>query len=217
MDHTATGDRDFDVDLESGRIVDKNENEAIVYINLMNPKEVEDPILLTPERVGGCKTPGSAEKKEASKEKRKKSSNKKPPRPPRPPRCPSLDAADQKLMREITELAMLKRARIERMKALKKAKNCKASSFSSNTVLALVFTVIFFIVVIFQGVSPKAESPLMSLEGPSPESAGGLISVQYHLSSSVNFVNPPTDASHSLVQKVAVSDAHEEPAGTVAG
>lgn len=36
----------------------------------------------------------------------------------------------------------------------------------------------------------------MSLEGPSPESAGRLISIHHYPSSSVNYVNPPEDASH---------------------
>jgi len=92
-----------------------------------------------------------------TKEKRKKASNKKAPKPPRPPQAPALDAADHKLIREISELAMLKRARIERMKALKKMKIAKSSSrtssSSSNTssLLAMVFTVVFFVVIIFQG------------------------------------------------------------------
>ena len=81
------------------------------------------------------------------KEKRKSLGNKKPPRPPR---APSLDAADQKIIREIAELARLKRARIERMKALKKMKAAKATSSNSN-MFALVFTVIFCLVIMFQG------------------------------------------------------------------
>ncbi|XVF66083.1 hypothetical protein PTKIN_Ptkin10aG0005700 [Pterospermum kingtungense] len=81
------------------------------------------------------------------KEKRKSLGHKKPPRPPR---APSLDAADQKLIREIAELARLKRARIERMKALKKMKAAKATSSNSN-IFAMVFTVIFCLVIMFQG------------------------------------------------------------------
>jgi len=89
-------------------------------------------------------------------EKRKKTCNKKAPKPPRSPQAPSLDAADLKLIREISELAMLKRARIERMKALKKMKIAKASSgpsssSSTSSFLAMVFTVVFFVVIIFQG------------------------------------------------------------------
>jgi uncharacterized small protein (DUF1192 family) len=87
------------------------------------------------------------------KDKRKKaSSNKKSGKPPRPPKGPSLDAADLKLIRELSERALLKRARIERMKALRKMRNAKSSSASnSSSILALIFTIIFFIVIIFQG------------------------------------------------------------------
>lgn len=153
MDHIASGDRDLNVDLESGRVVDKSENEASVLIKSINHNKSEDPQLLASGRDERGKILGRAEMEEAGKEKCKKMSNKKPPRPPRPPRGPSLDAADQKLIREITELAKLKRARMERMRALKMANNARASSYSNKTVLALVFTVIVFLVVIFQGES----------------------------------------------------------------
>lgn len=93
--------------------------------------------------------------KNNKREKRKTTSAKKPCKPPRPPRGVSLDAADQKLIKEIAELAMIKRARIERMKALKKMKAAKASSASassSGNLIAMLFTVIFCLVVIFQGI-----------------------------------------------------------------
>jgi len=85
------------------------------------------------------------------KEKRKKSGNKKAAKPPRAPRGPSLDAADLKLIREITQLALLKRARVERMKALKKMKAAKVSSSPSSSMFAMVCTVVFCIVILFQG------------------------------------------------------------------
>ncbi|XP_040991091.1 uncharacterized protein LOC121238307 isoform X2 [Juglans microcarpa x Juglans regia] len=116
------------------------------------------------------------------KDKRKKSSNKKPPKPPRPPRGPSLDAADQKLIKEISELAMLKKARIERMKALKKMKVAKSSSPNSSSIFAMVLTILFCLVIIFQGMSSSRNSPV-NFQG-SPVSAGptdsGLISVHYY-------------------------------------
>lgn len=84
------------------------------------------------------------------KQKRKKTNLKKPPKPPRPPRGLPLDAADMKLVREISELAMLKRTRIERMKALKRLKADKARS-SSNNIYAMVITILFFVIIIFQG------------------------------------------------------------------
>ncbi|XP_027192425.1 uncharacterized protein [Cicer arietinum] len=116
------------------------------------------------------------------KEKRKKSSNKKAAKPPRPPRAPSLDAADQKLIREITELAMLKRARVERMKALKKMKAAKSSSSPSSSMFAMVFTVVFCIVILLQGMSSEKSSPTV-LKGSSvggSEVGLGLIAVQLH-------------------------------------
>lgn len=92
--------------------------------------------------------------KGAKKDSHKSTSAKKPPKPPRPPRS-SLDAADQKLIKEMAELAMIKRARIERMKALKKMKAAKVSSSSSasssGNLVALLFTVLFCITIIFKG------------------------------------------------------------------
>lgn len=71
-------------------------------------------------------------------------------KPPRPPKPPSLDAADQKLVREIIELAKRKRARIEKMKIAKKIKASKSSSLHSGT-SAMLITLLFFFVIIFQG------------------------------------------------------------------
>ena len=84
-------------------------------------------------------------------EKRIKKNLKKPPKPPRPPKSLSLDAADQKLMKEITELAMRKRARIERLKALKKMRAAKTSSWSSS-LSAMVITIVFCFIIIYQGI-----------------------------------------------------------------
>ncbi|XP_073135113.1 uncharacterized protein [Henckelia pumila] len=100
--------------------------------------------------------------KSVKKDSRKSTSAKKPPKPPRPPRS-SLDAADQKLIKEMTELAMIKRARIERMKALKKMKAAKtsssASASSSGNLVALLFTVLFCIVIIFKGCHSSGMHP----------------------------------------------------------
>ncbi|CAI9776185.1 unnamed protein product [Fraxinus pennsylvanica] len=112
------------------------------------------------------------QEKNVRKEKRKSSSAKKPPKPPRPPRGLSMDAADQKLIKEIAELAMIKRARIERMKALKKMKVAKASSTSlSGNLIAMLFTVLFCIVIIFQGISPGNNS--VAVFHGSPETNAG--------------------------------------------
>lgn len=87
--------------------------------------------------------------------KRAKGKPKKSPKPPRPPRALlSLDAADQKLIKELAELAMIKRAKIERMKALRKMRAAKASSSSTSSggnLMAILFTVIFFVVIVLQG------------------------------------------------------------------
>ncbi|XP_022721749.1 uncharacterized protein LOC111279115 [Durio zibethinus] len=146
------------------------------------------------------------------KEKRKSLSNKKPPKPPRPPRAPSLDAADQKLIRELAELARLKRARIERMKALKKMKAAKGTSSNSN-MFAMVFTVIFCLVIIFQGM-PSRGTPTSIQGSPVPAGAveGGLISVQFSGNPSASIRNRPDSRSPYLVAQVAGLDAKEKPA-----
>nr|XP_011468842.1 PREDICTED: uncharacterized protein LOC101292166 [Fragaria vesca subsp. vesca]XP_011468844.1 PREDICTED: uncharacterized protein LOC101292166 [Fragaria vesca subsp. vesca]XP_011468847.1 PREDICTED: uncharacterized protein LOC101292166 [Fragaria vesca subsp. vesca] len=89
-------------------------------------------------------------------------------KPPRPPKGPSLDAADQKLVREIVEFARRKRARIEQIKAAKKTKATKSSSVQSG-ISAMIFTLLFFCVIIFQGIS-STTVPNMNTQG-SPEPA----------------------------------------------
>uniref|UniRef100_A0A0D9V016 Transmembrane protein n=1 Tax=Leersia perrieri TaxID=77586 RepID=A0A0D9V016_9ORYZ len=114
-------------------------------------------------------------------EKEKKKRSKKPPRPPRPPSTSPLDAADQKLISELSELAMLKRARVERMKALKKMKNSKPASSIGNMV-ALIITVIFCLVILWQGVFSRHVASI-SFHGPpisSVRSHGSLISIHFY-------------------------------------
>lgn len=130
---------------------------------VVSPEKVK---ILVHKKVVGEEAADLTENK-MGKEKRKKTSTKKPPKPPRPPRGLSLDAADQKLIKEIADLAMMKRARIERMKALKKMKAAKASSSSGN-VFAMLFTIIFCLVIFFQGVSSRSSA--VSFQG-SPQSA----------------------------------------------
>lgn len=88
-------------------------------------------------------------------DKQKKKSPKKHPKPPRPPTGPSLHAADIELVNEISKRARLRRARRERMNALKRMKADKTSSSKINF-LAMVVTAIFFLVIIFQGISVSA-------------------------------------------------------------
>ncbi|GAA0138233.1 hypothetical protein LIER_00016 [Lithospermum erythrorhizon] len=88
-----------------------------------------------------------------SKDKKSAKNSIKTSKPPRPPRGPTLDAAaDLKLVKEISKLAMLKRQRIERMKAMKKMKNEKSFN-NSISFMAMVVTVLFFIVIVCQGLS----------------------------------------------------------------
>ncbi|KAJ0014974.1 hypothetical protein Pint_19570 [Pistacia integerrima] len=90
-------------------------------------------------------------KKKMMVEKGKKSSFNKPPKPPRPPGSPSFDEADMMLVREISELARQKQARIGRIKALKRRRVDRASSSVVN-IFAMIITVMFCFVIIFQGI-----------------------------------------------------------------
>ncbi|XP_062005354.1 uncharacterized protein LOC133722482 [Rosa rugosa] len=101
-------------------------------------------------------------------------------KPPRPPKGPTLDAADQKLVREIVELARRKRARIQQIKAAKKTKATKSSSVQSG-ISAMIITLLFFCVIIFEGVS-STTVPNMNTQGspePAVETAGDLIFLHY--------------------------------------
>lgn len=90
---------------------------------------------------------------QVGKEKRKVSSAKKSSKPPRPPQGLILYASDHKLVKEIAELAILKKARKERMKALKKLKAAKAAASglsSSGSTFSMLFSIVFFLVILFQ-------------------------------------------------------------------
>ncbi|KAJ0979957.1 hypothetical protein J5N97_015431 [Dioscorea zingiberensis] len=156
---------------------------------------------------------GLLEKKVGAEKSRKKKC-KKPPRPPRPPMS-SLDATEQKLAREISELAMIKRARIERMKALKNMKNAKQAS-SNSSLCALVITVLFCLVILWQGVFSRDASSL-SFHG-SPESSlqarGSLISVQFYKNTSHNSHYDSRSASPNIVEQTYGVDV---PRGATSG
>ncbi|GAV71689.1 hypothetical protein CFOL_v3_15179 [Cephalotus follicularis] len=236
MDQIGPKDRDLDFDLESGGSLSGEDSSkrpascvkkqaktllakvcgAFVDESLKS----EDRENLLPNYVGvsaenvevvtnkGEENSNNKEKK-VVKQKGQKTSNKKAPKPPRPPRGPSLDATDQKLIREISELAMLKRARIERMKALKKMKGAKASSSNSN-MFAMVLTVIFCVVIIFQGMSSRGTP--VSFQGSSISAGatdGSLISVQLVGNPSASESNGLASGSPNLVEQVAGSDPPE--------
>ncbi|KAL2508562.1 uncharacterized protein Fot_32209 [Forsythia ovata] len=120
--------------------------------------------------------------KKHEKERRKTGKSKKAAKPPRPPKGPSLDAADMKLVREISEHATKKRERIERMKALKKMKAAKKSSPSStSTIYAMIVTILFFLVIFFQGLGSRKSLTETSPGAPEPASeTKSLISVEYY-------------------------------------
>ncbi|KAI3687646.1 hypothetical protein L1987_81346 [Smallanthus sonchifolius] len=162
MDHSASKEHDsgFDLDLESGtgiihsnieRSVDPDLDKKLaktVFLKLCDGLMSVDESLVKSDLLNVNE--GSLESVMKCK---KGPSAKKPPRPPRPF---SLDASDQKLIKELAELAMMKRARIERMKALKQKKNSKislssSSSSSHGSFIAMLFTIIFLLVILFQG------------------------------------------------------------------
>ncbi|XP_016510500.1 uncharacterized protein LOC107827812 [Nicotiana tabacum] len=186
MDHISSTERDFVVDLESCRSTSEEARSTnsplnakagdILFTSVCNDdgeelsraenglnmnSNIKDGAELSPANIRVFIDKTNLVEKKPVKEKRKSMSAKKPPKPPRPPRGFSLDAADQKLIKEIAELAMIKRARIERMKALKKMKAAKASSTSSvlnGSFLALLFTVFFFFLLLFQGMSYRSSA-----------------------------------------------------------
>ncbi|MCD9640847.1 hypothetical protein HAX54_026553 [Datura stramonium] len=181
MDHMLSRESDIEVDLENCRSTSgeaENNNSSldakagnVLFTSVSNGyneeiskaenglnmhSNIKDGDELTQGSVRVFIDKESLVEKKKRKEKRKSTSAKNPSKPPRPPRGFSLDAADQKLIKEIAELAMIKRARIERMKALKKMKAAKASSTSSvlnGSSIALLFTIFFFFVLLFQGMS----------------------------------------------------------------
>ncbi|XP_017220716.1 uncharacterized protein LOC108197575 isoform X2 [Daucus carota subsp. sativus] len=173
-------------------------NDGVAY-----PERVK---LLVDEKVQGEEVADLKESK-TGREKRKTLSAKKPPKPPRPPRGLSLDAADQKLIKEFAQLAMMKRARTERMKALKKMKAAKVSSSSSSgggNLFAMLFTVIFCLVILFQGVSSRSSTANFA---GSPESArvieDGSILNANHWNPSTSGTDLPSSVSPNYAERFA--------------
>ncbi|KAK4406911.1 hypothetical protein Sango_0272100 [Sesamum angolense] len=128
-----------------------------------------------------CQGPLPLAEKDHEKERRKAGKVKKAPKPPRPPKGPSLDAADMRLIKEISKIAMKKRERIERLKAYRKMKAARlpppssssssSSAFSPSsggTISAMVITILFILVLIFQGLGSLGSSNLALTEAPQP-------------------------------------------------
>lgn len=238
MDHNSQGDGDFVVDIESCRGVADEEvgspepfsDEKLgrsfspeVSGGLMNVDvsvDCENGLNVIKTVANGCegspdhvKVGVKDEDLVASRtrnERRKSTGAKKPPKPPRPPKGYSLDAADQKFIKEITELAMLKRARIERMKALKKMKAAKASSASNSrgSYFAMFFSILFFLVIVFHGMSCSSSST--SQFHGSPEAAAGsvenIIMAQHEKSFPTSGIYSATSESPKLVEQISGSD-----------
>ncbi|XP_072997976.1 uncharacterized protein [Typha latifolia] len=234
METKSSRDRDVVIDLESGtnEIIDKEfrVGGANTMLNWgRNGEETVDCLdsssnpgegLLTDgealeRRFGGEEKVGLLEKVRAEKPRKKRP--KRPPKPPRPPKPSPMDANDEKVAREISEIAMMKRERMERMKALKNMKNSKTTSSSSN-LCALVVTILFCLIVIWQGFLQR-DSSSASFHG-SPESAvgtnGGLISVQFYKNDSTMSPHSSSSASTNTVGSVSGSDEGEEEASRVA-
>ncbi|XP_038903260.1 uncharacterized protein LOC120089897 [Benincasa hispida] len=131
-------------------------------------------------------------------------------KPPRPPRGPSLDAADRIFVKEMTELAVKKRATVERIKALKKMKAEKASSFNSS-LPALFITLLFFVVIIFQGMSAKGSTMVLMSDSPAPSVGGsaGLI-VQHSFQSSPDVNEPQSHILNFAGKQTSDPDAIRE-------
>ncbi|CAN8269197.1 unnamed protein product [Cochlearia groenlandica] len=158
---------DLDIDLEKGLVFTKSPEKPII------PASPDTkPVLTGEEKIDSSPVQCAITKPVWGKIDRKKSASK----PPRPPRGPSLDASDQKLVKEIAELAILKRARIERVRALKKSRAAKSASASEasslSNFLATLLSVVFFAVVVIQGLSPRAVASV-------GKANVGFVSVQY--------------------------------------
>ncbi|EEF43118.1 uncharacterized protein LOC8258844 [Ricinus communis] len=238
MDHIAPQERDFEIDLENGLNISTQDTskdsvdsvktqakelltkicsifvddtiKGELGINLSHDAPNSNGIPVEQLKLEGEKAIDHAvAEKKVVKEKRKKMGHKKSPKPPRPPRGPSLDAADQKLIKEITELAMLKRARVERMKALKKMKAAKGSPSNGN-IFAMVFTALFCLVIIFQGMSSRV-SPVNVQGTPisAETAASGLIAVQYFGNPSASDPISLGSGSPSSVKPIAGFDHPE--------
>ncbi|XP_021770020.1 uncharacterized protein LOC110734251 isoform X2 [Chenopodium quinoa] len=148
--------------------------------------------------------------KRNSNESRKKLGSKKASKPPRPPNGPLLTASDLKLVKELSELAARKRARVERIKAFRKMKDAKRSS-SSSSVTAMVITVLFFLIIVFQGIYSGNSFTRKFQGSPAPATAGeGLISIQFFNNAPTYETNPPISLSPNSLDATSSSSPQEQ-------
>jgi len=202
VDYNSLRERDLAIDLESGTNAVINEEVAKLGNKYSNPVEpsLENVEAVADKRFGGGEEVSPLQKKAAEGEKPKKKSSKKPPRPPR---APSMDAADQMIAREMHEIAVMKRerARAERMKALKRTKNTKSASSGTN-LFGLVITIIFCLVIIWQGLFSRVGS------SSSVRARGGFISVQFYKNVSTD--HDSSSASPNNVELISGLHDREE-------
>lgn len=220
MDHHPPREEDFVIEVESGTgvirsIEDEQKDFTKLCENLMN---ADDNLVKVS---NGCsenivkvvidlKMEGEdLTGKKVCKEKRKKALSAK--KPPRPPKGFSLDAADQKLIKELAELAMIRKARIERLKALKQKQALRTSSSSSSSMsgslFAMLFTIIFFLMILLQGMSCRS-SGVTSQSSPqtTQTNENGLIFIQEQLNpSAASDSILPDSKSSNLLEKISGS------------
>lgn len=154
--------------------------------------------------------------KRNSNEQRKKLGSKAASKPPRPPKGPLLTASDLKLVKELSELAARKRARIERIKAVRRMKDTKRPS-SGSSVTALVITVLFFLIIVFQGVFSGNNFTRKFQGSPAPATASeGLISIQLFNNAPSYEMNQPISLPPNSLE-VASGSIPQEQDGRDAG
>ncbi|XP_052184985.1 uncharacterized protein LOC127796715 isoform X1 [Diospyros lotus] len=140
------------------------------------------------------------------KEKYKTINYKKAAKPPRPPKGPLLDAADLQLVREISVLAMKRRARNERAKALRKMREGKSSS-SYTSLSAMIITIFFFLIILFQGFCARSSCSVSFQGSPEPAVAtNGFISVQLYDKLSANDGSGLGSVSPSFAEQASGSN-----------
>ncbi|XP_047314568.1 uncharacterized protein LOC124918465 isoform X1 [Impatiens glandulifera] len=191
MDQLPGREQEFLVDLESDGGLSDNEFTKVCGEYSSFDESGKGGIGIHLKKLGDEEEEEEEKMKKKNKEKRKSMSsanyNKPPRRPPRYPKTAlSLDAADQRLIKEISRIAMIKHARDERMKALKKMKAAKASSSSSTgNLFAMITTLLFCLVLIFQGMS-SSKRLTINIQSPHPSWAA-----ENHIVS----VNDPSNTS----------------------
>ncbi|KAL2935006.1 DNA translocase FtsK [Bienertia sinuspersici] len=143
-------------------------------------------------------------------EQRKKVGLKNASKPPRPPKGPLLTASDLKLVKELSELAARKRARIERIKAVRKMKDTKRPT-SGSSVTALVITVLFFFIIVFQGVFSGNNFTRNFQGSPAPATASdGLISIHLFNNAPSYEMNQPISLPPNSLEVASGSSPQEQ-------